>query len=217
MPSTFRLACFPHVVGSSAPFLLLSELLLPTVEVVALRYPDTGGNCPVPRIADPEVLADSAFETLVKCTDRPLALFGHRIGAHIAYRVAQRLEHEAGTIPTTLFVSGQEPPPRAPGEAAARPALSCPVVALAGSRGGRPVPAGAEEWKRCTDGRFGLEVFPGEADYFRSGGRQLVNLIHDQLISLPGRREKTRDHRGPDKGSIPAPRLPHSFRVRDVP
>ncbi|MGW7362755.1 thioesterase II family protein [Streptomyces sp. NPDC054841] len=188
VPGTFQLACFPSLVGS-ASFMVLSELLLPTVEVLALRYPDPWGGDELPRIAENEALVDSAFRALVERADgRPLALFGHRAGAWVAYRVAQRLERETGTVPSTLFVSARVAPPECVASAQA-PGLSCRVVALAGSRDRKAPLAGVHAWARCTRGHFDVEVLPGTADYLDSSRRQVVNLIHDQLISLPELRE----------------------------
>ncbi|MEV5510678.1 thioesterase domain-containing protein [Streptomyces orinoci] len=184
-PSKFKMACFPHFIGSAAAFLGMSELLLPTVEVLAFQYPHWDGSPAPSHIARTEALVAGCFEALADHTDRPLALFGHRSGAYLAYRVAQRLERETGRVPCTLFVSSQSAPQPCR-TVPAEPPLSCDVVALMSGSDPRISPADMGGWALCTGGRFDLEVFPGARGFLDSDRRQVVNLIHDQLISLPG-------------------------------
>jgi surfactin synthase thioesterase subunit len=60
------------------------------------------------------------------------------------------------------------------------------VVALAGNHDNRAPLTGIRAWRRCTAGRFDLEVFPAPRGYLDSHRREVVNLVHDQLISLHG-------------------------------
>jgi surfactin synthase thioesterase subunit len=186
-PSSFRLVCFPGFVNSTAYYLALAELLLPTVEVLVIQYPGDSGDpddhCfgDMQPVADCEKLADRIFEALGDWTDRRLALFGHRDGAYLAYRVAERLERETTALLMTLFVSGRNAPgvhaPLGP------PTLSCRIVALTGNHDPRTTPAGVRAWRRCPSGRFDLEVLAGAQRYLSSNKREIVNLVHDQLMS----------------------------------
>ncbi|SBW22631.1 putative thioesterase involved in non-ribosomal peptide biosynthesis [Candidatus Protofrankia californiensis] len=56
-------------------------------------------------------LADRLVEVLLGWADRPLALFGHSMGATVAFEVARRLEN-TGVIAAGLFVSGRRAPSR---------------------------------------------------------------------------------------------------------
>ncbi|WP_431044288.1 thioesterase II family protein [Streptomyces sp. P1-3] len=180
-PSSFRLICFPESARSTAYYLSLSELLLPTVEVLAIQYPPEARGAEGGDIATAPELADRIFDALGEWTDRPVALFGHRAGAELAYRVAERLERETATALLTLFVSGraaQWDRPLGP------PALNCRIVALTGERDPQTPLRGVRAWRRCTSGRFDLEVFPGSLGcYLDSNRREVVNLVHDQLLS----------------------------------
>ncbi|RLV10566.1 thioesterase [Streptomyces griseocarneus] len=179
-PSSFRLICFPGSANSSAYYLSLSELLLPTVEVLAIQYPPDADD-EEERFADAPDLADRVFEALGEWLDRPVALFGHRAGADLAYRVAERLEQETETRLLTLFVSGRT---ARGGATLGPPALGCRIVALAGAQDPKTPLRGVRAWRRCTSGRFDLEVFPGSRGYLDSSRREVVNLVHDQLLSL---------------------------------
>ncbi|MFJ6619862.1 thioesterase II family protein [Kitasatospora sp. NPDC091335] len=176
-PSTFRMAFFPHLLDSSVRLLDLAELLLPTVEVLAFQYPGAYDFDGPPRIGGTAELADRAFGTLMAWTDRPLALFGHRVGADVAYEVARRLEQEAGVVPATLFISGRGGPART------GPELRCPVVALTREHSPRALVEDVRSWESCTTGPFSLEVLPRAHGGPDGYSRQVANLVHDQLIS----------------------------------
>lgn len=185
-PSSFRLICFPESAHSTAYYLSLSELLLPTVEVLAIQYPlhtgfgDGADGEDGERLTDSPELVDRIFGALGEWMDRPIAFFGHRVGADLAYRVAERLERETGTPLLTLFVSGRT---AHWGMALGPPALGCRIVALAGEGDPKTPLRGVRAWRRRTSGRFDLEVFPGSRGYLDSSRREVVNLVHDQLLS----------------------------------
>jgi len=223
-PSNFRLFCFPDARNPTSYYLALSELLLPTVEVVTVLPPDiraadafrthnsgTHNSCTdegfspwpgeppevrpdeppearpdvrpdVPLDVRPDVV-DAVFRALSEWTDRPMAFFGHREGAWLAYRVAERLEQETAAELVTLFVSGRTARPRP--DRIDPPALGCRIVALAGEGDQRKAPfGGVHAWRRCTSGRFDLEVFQGPLGFPDFSRREVVNLVHDQLLSL---------------------------------
>ncbi|MDQ0841379.1 thioesterase II family protein [Streptomyces sp. V1I6] len=183
VPSSYRMICFPGSRNSSVCYLAMSELLLPTVELLIIQYPALTSEEEHSAEED-AALADKIFDAVRGWADRPLALFGHRLGAELAYTVAQRLERETDSGPLTLFVSGCTGPGHR--GSLGPPALNCRVVALAGYHDPRAPLAGVKAWRRCTAGRFDLEVFPGTRGYLDSHRREVVNLVHDQLISLHG-------------------------------
>ncbi|WPB93169.1 thioesterase II family protein [Streptomyces malaysiensis] len=181
-PSSFRLICFPESAHSTSYYLSLSELLLPTVEVLAIQYPLYAGyeEDDEDRLTDSPELADRIYGALGEWMDRPIAFFGHRVGADLAYRVAERLERETGTALLTLFVSGRT---AHWGMTLGPPALGCRIVALAAEGDPRTPLRGVRAWRRRTSGRFDLELFPGSRGYLDSSRREVVNLVHDQLLS----------------------------------
>jgi surfactin synthase thioesterase subunit len=104
-----QLACFPHAGGAASFFFPVSRALAPDVDVLAVQYPgrqDRRGERCIDNLCE---LADViAGELLPRC-DRPLALFGHSMGATVAYEVARLLER-AGALPVGIFASGRRAP-----------------------------------------------------------------------------------------------------------
>ncbi|MEU4338067.1 alpha/beta fold hydrolase [Micromonospora lupini] len=110
--AALRLVCFPHAGGSASFYHPLSAALPEQVEVVAVQYPgrqERRHEQPLDTIAD---LADEAFRALRHWADRPLALFGHSMGAVIAFEVARRLEQHLDVSPAMLYASGRRAPSR---------------------------------------------------------------------------------------------------------
>jgi surfactin synthase thioesterase subunit len=104
-----RLVCFPHAGGSASFFHPLSARLAAFTETLAVQYPGRQDRRSERPMAIPE-LADGVVEALKPWIDRPLALFGHSMGALVAYEVARRLEDRSDVRPAVLFVSGRRAP-----------------------------------------------------------------------------------------------------------
>ncbi|KUN76073.1 thioesterase II family protein [Streptomyces griseoruber] len=104
-----RMVCFPHAGGSAAFYRPWHRGLPPLVELHAVQYPGRGERRTAPLVDDVRTMAGLIVDDLAPLLDRPLALFGHSMGAFIAYEAARLLEGR-GTPPVHLFVSGQIAP-----------------------------------------------------------------------------------------------------------
>ncbi|WP_043263393.1 alpha/beta fold hydrolase [Streptomyces sp. CT34] len=105
------LVCFPHAGGSAAFYFPMARELSPQLDVLAVQYPGRQDRLSEPCLEDIHELADRATAALEPWTDRPLALFGHSMGATVAYEVARNLAR-AGTPPLGLFASARRAPSR---------------------------------------------------------------------------------------------------------
>lgn len=104
-----RLVCFPHAGGAASYYFRLSRTLHPSMEVVAVQYPGRQDRRMEPPIEDIARLADLIAGELQAIQPRPTLLFGHSMGALVAFEVARRLER-AGAAPLTLMTSGRRAP-----------------------------------------------------------------------------------------------------------
>jgi pyochelin biosynthetic protein PchC len=105
-----RLVCFPHAGGAASFYRPWLKFLPPNVELVAVQYPGREDRVREPCVVDMSVLADLITEALEPALNRRIALFGHSMGAVVAYEVARRLEKRGHTSPVMLFVSSSPAP-----------------------------------------------------------------------------------------------------------
>ncbi|WP_328891805.1 thioesterase II family protein [Streptomyces sp. NBC_00316] len=106
-----QLICLPHAGGSAPFYRPVAQALNPRVEVLAVQYPGRQDRLHEPMIDDLGMLADRVCEAVVTAVDRPFALFGHSMGATLAFEVATRLEQQ-GIFPLRVFASGRRAPSR---------------------------------------------------------------------------------------------------------
>jgi pyochelin biosynthesis protein PchC len=111
--SNIRLICFPHAGGSASYYRPFGACLPPQVEVLAIQYPGRQERYGEGRIEHIPELADAVFSALLPWCDRPFALFGHSMGAAVAFEVARRLQ-KRGVSPLSAFMSGARAPSRGP-------------------------------------------------------------------------------------------------------
>lgn len=104
-----RVVCFPHA-GGSPYFFRRSGKSLGRFKVHAVRYPGRAERIAEPPAIDLVPMARHIADALRPLTATgPTALFGHSMGAIIAYEVARALEAE-GVQVSHLFVSGARAP-----------------------------------------------------------------------------------------------------------
>ncbi|MBT2383349.1 thioesterase II family protein [Streptomyces sp. ISL-11] len=107
-----RLVCLPHAGGAPTFFRDWPDHLSPDTEVLAVCYPGRQERIAERCITDMAGMARELAAVLATLADRPLVLFGHSMGATIAYETARLLEREHGVRLAHLIVSGIAPPHR---------------------------------------------------------------------------------------------------------
>ncbi|HET9143881.1 thioesterase II family protein [Actinophytocola sp.] len=105
-----RVVFLPHAGGSASYYFPFSRELSARADVLSVQYPGRQDRLTEPLLDDVADLADGVTTALLPWLDRPTILFGHSLGATIAYEVARRLEHDKSVVPQALVVSGRRAP-----------------------------------------------------------------------------------------------------------
>ncbi|GAA2017404.1 alpha/beta fold hydrolase [Nocardiopsis rhodophaea] len=106
---TGRIIALPHAGGAASALRSLVFALPETVDVLTVQYPGRQDRSSEPLIDDLKTLADHVADEVAPLDDLPLSLFGHSMGATVAYETASRVE-QRGIEVTVLFASGRRAP-----------------------------------------------------------------------------------------------------------
>ena len=102
-----RLFCFPYAGGGDSIFHLWQQSLSNTIEVCPVQLPGRAARIAEPPWTDMDQLLRALGRALTPYLDKPFALFGHSMGALIAFNLARHLRRECDAQPIHLFVSGR--------------------------------------------------------------------------------------------------------------
>lgn len=108
--ATQRLFCIPYAGGSAAVFRDWPARLAATVDVRALHPPGRGRRFCDALLYRVDQIADEVTAAITPLLDRPYTLFGHSMGASVAFEVARRIQTRRLRKPTCLIVSGRGAP-----------------------------------------------------------------------------------------------------------
>lgn len=120
-PAPARVLAFPYAGGGASVFRDWGARL-PGAELYGAQLPGRERRLRETPIGDLEQLLDQLLAPCLALTDRPFVLFGHSMGALVAYELAHRLQAR-GRIPLAVIVSAFRSPDL--------PARSRPLHALA--------------------------------------------------------------------------------------
>lgn len=106
-----HLVCLPHAGGAATYYFPLAQSLSPEIAVLAIQYPGRQDRRSEPALDRISQLAEGVAAALSLYADRPLAFFGHSMGAVVAYETALRLQDQGFDI-VHVFASGRRAPSR---------------------------------------------------------------------------------------------------------
>lgn len=119
-PGVPRVYCFPHAGGNAAMFLDWQGLLGDEAAIAAVTMPGRGHRYAEPAPATIDDYADAAAEAVAADASGPFVLFGHSLGALVAFEVARRLRADPRL--SHLVASGASAPALMPSERVRRAA-----------------------------------------------------------------------------------------------
>ena len=109
--ATMRLFCFGGAGSGAAGYVPWARALAsPSVEVCAVRLPGRESRLHEPPFSRIDDLNDDLAAALRPQMDRPYCLFGHSMGALIAFELARTARDRGWPLPAHLFVSGARAP-----------------------------------------------------------------------------------------------------------
>lgn len=129
-----RLVLFGFAGGTITALLSLARALPAWVEVWGAEYPGRGMRWQDPLLERIEPLLDDLRPGLARLSDRPVALLGYSMGAHVAYHLAQR----AAVAPLGVIAISARPPCRGASDWTTGPMSDAELIGRLRALGGIP-------------------------------------------------------------------------------
>jgi surfactin synthase thioesterase subunit len=104
------LFCLPSAGMSASLYRGWHEALPGYVQVAAVQWPGRENRFGEPLLTSMDAFLDEALRSIGPHLDRPFALFGHSMGAIVAYELVNRLRVEGRPMPVHLTVSSHLAP-----------------------------------------------------------------------------------------------------------
>jgi surfactin synthase thioesterase subunit len=105
-----QLFCLAHAGGGGAFFAPWRSALAPDIDVRPVLLPGRESRIREPLLTRVEPVVDAISYAIAAERDRPFALFGHSLGAVLAFEVARQLERVWQLPARALIVSGRRAP-----------------------------------------------------------------------------------------------------------
>jgi medium-chain acyl-[acyl-carrier-protein] hydrolase len=108
-----RVFCLPHAGTGASAFRGWAQLADPYMEVWCVQLPGREARIREKPFENIDALVEAVVRPLLEFVDRPFALYGHSVGALVAFELARKLRDRHGLMPAHLFV-GACPAPHIP-------------------------------------------------------------------------------------------------------
>lgn len=104
-----RLICFPYACGSASIYRGWKAHFPETIEIIGIQPPGRETRFAEPLVSDFHEYVEQASQSILRLPRLPTVLFGHSLGAAVAFEVCHALEAQ-GQGPSGLIVSGRPSP-----------------------------------------------------------------------------------------------------------
>jgi surfactin synthase thioesterase subunit len=106
-----KLFCLPYAGGSATIYEKWKRYLHPSIELIGVDYSGRGRRFSEPLFDDFKKIVDDIFFILKdEITNSPYSIFGHSMGALVAYELAYKIQKEDLPMPIHIFLSGKGAP-----------------------------------------------------------------------------------------------------------
>lgn len=105
-----RLFCFPYAGGGASIYRGWEKMLPVKAGVYPIQLPGRENRITEMPIREMDVLVDAISEAIFPYLRRPFILFGHSLGARIAFELGRTLRRKWDIQPCRLIVSGSRAP-----------------------------------------------------------------------------------------------------------
>jgi medium-chain acyl-[acyl-carrier-protein] hydrolase len=112
LPGRVRLFCLPYAGGSASAYRAWEDGLPADLEASPVQLPGRGARFREPSFRRLGELVPALADGLAPLLDRPFALFGHSMGAVVAFELVRELRRRGAPAPVLLAVSGRQAPRR---------------------------------------------------------------------------------------------------------
>ncbi len=112
LPGRLRLFCLPYAGGAASAYRTWEDGLPADVEVSPVQLPGRGARFREPSCRHLGDLVPALADGVAPLLDRPFALFGHSMGAVVAFELVRELRRRGAPAPVLLAVSGRQAPRR---------------------------------------------------------------------------------------------------------
>lgn len=108
--SCIRLFCLPFAGGGASLFRLWGRTLSPAVEVCPIQLPGREDRVSEPPYTSLQEAVENLAFQIRPYLQKPFALFGHSMGAIVAFELARCLRRHKDPLPQVLFLSAHRAP-----------------------------------------------------------------------------------------------------------
>jgi medium-chain acyl-[acyl-carrier-protein] hydrolase len=105
-----RLFCLPFAGGGASAYRSWPAALPSWLEVCAIQLPGREERYREPALTNLVALAHTVAHEMTPYLDRPYAIFGHSMGALLAFEATRQLRQASARMPEALFLAGYPAP-----------------------------------------------------------------------------------------------------------
>ncbi len=108
--ATLKLICLPHAGGSPATFRLWADAMTETVELSIVCLPARDSRFREEPLRSVRDVVEPLALAILELADRPYAIYGHSLGALLAFEAARELRRKGAREPEHLLVAASPAP-----------------------------------------------------------------------------------------------------------